>query len=131
MKEIFAPYMQQAIRDFYPSRSLTVVPIPLTTEGLHARAFNQATAIAELIAKQYKLPIVHTLSRKERFTEKQSKKSRKQRLMTKNPFFLTKTLESDVLLVDDIYTTGMTIHHAATLLKEAGCQKIYSFTLIR
>ncbi|WP_238343497.1 ComF family protein [Gracilibacillus saliphilus] len=131
LKEIFTPYIQKELRNFYPIESLTIVPIPLTDERLQERAFNQATAIAEVIAKHNKNPVIAALSRKASQSEKQSKKSRQQRITTKNPFFLTKSLETDVLLVDDIYTTGMTIHHAATLLKEEGCPNIYSFTLIR
>ncbi|WP_018931046.1 ComF family protein [Gracilibacillus lacisalsi] len=131
LTEIFTPYIQRELRNFYPIESLTIVPIPLTNERLQERAFNQATAIAEVIAKHTKNSVIATLSRKASQSEKQSKKSRQQRITTKNPFFLTKSLETDVLLVDDIYTTGMTIHHAATLLKDAGCPNIYSFTLIR
>ncbi|WP_208587463.1 ComF family protein [Gracilibacillus suaedae] len=131
LKEIFTPYIKKEIRNFYPTKSFTIVPIPLTDERHQERAFNQATAIAEVIATHYENSIITALSRKSSHSEKQSKKSRQQRIKTKNPFFLTKSLETDVLLVDDIYTTGMTIHHAAKLLKEAGSPNIYSFTLAR
>ncbi|SFM23881.1 competence protein ComFC [Gracilibacillus orientalis] len=131
LKDIFSPYIKKEIRNFYPTKSFTIVPIPLTNERLHDRAFNQAIAIAEIIAHHHKNPVIHALSRNVSHSEKQSKKSRQQRITTKNPFFLTKSLETDVLLVDDIYTTGMTIHHAAKLLQEAGCAHIYSFTLVR
>ncbi|MGP4040736.1 ComF family protein [Gracilibacillus sp. D59] len=131
LKEIFNPYIKKEIQSLFPITSLTIVPIPLTNERLHDRAFNQAEAVAEIITDHYKNPVSHALSRKASHSEKQSKKSRQQRITTKNPFFLTETLETDVLLVDDIYTTGMTIHHAARLLKEAGCAHMYSFTLVR
>jgi len=51
--------------------------------------------------------------------------------MTVNPFNLVKSLNNPVLLVDDIYTTGRTLRHAAQLLKEAGCQEVYALTLCR
>ncbi|QGH34044.1 ComF family protein [Gracilibacillus salitolerans] len=131
LKEIFTPYIKKEVRNLYPMKSFTIVPIPLTKDRLQDRAFNQATAIAEIIAHHNKNPVKDALSRKANYSEKQSKKSRQQRITTENPFFLTKTLETNVLLVDDIYTTGMTIHHAARLLKDAGCSHIYSFTLVR
>jgi len=34
-----------------------------------------------------------------------------------------------VLLVDDIYTTGVTINKVAKVLKKAGCQKVYFLTI--
>lgn len=39
--------------------------------------------------------------------------------------------DKDILLVDDIYTTGSTLRHAATMLLEAGAKSVSSLTLIR
>ncbi|HBC90402.1 MAG TPA: ComF family protein, partial [Lactococcus sp.] len=36
-----------------------------------------------------------------------------------------------VLLIDDVYTTGRTLQHAITVLKEAGAQDVRSFSLCR
>ncbi|GAE95068.1 competence protein F homolog [Gracilibacillus boraciitolerans JCM 21714] len=131
LREIFQHDIDISLPTFFPIKDITIVPIPLTEERLYERAFNQSEAIAEMIAKKWNRPIETILKRKAQFSEKQSKKSRKERLNTTNPFLLTKSLEKEVLLVDDIYTTGMTIHHAAKQLKAAGCPKVYSFTLIR
>ncbi|MTH55053.1 ComF family protein [Bacillus mangrovi] len=105
-----------------------LVPIPLSIERLQERGFNQA----ELLAKAIRRPILLPL---ERITsEKQSKKSRRERLAG-GPLF---KLSSDHLLqgavlviVDDIYTTGNTVYQAARLLKDAGAASVSSLTLIR
>lgn len=131
LKEIFSYAIRKNIGKWYPMKELVIVPIPLTEERQWERAFNQSEAIAELIQDHYHRPVCHLLGRKSDFSEKQSKKSRQQRINSRNPFFLEKSIESSVLLVDDIYTTGMTIHHTAALLKQAGCSSVYSFTLIR
>src|SRR5690625_1097913 len=64
-------------------------------------------------------------------SEKQSKKTRSERLSADNPFVAAKKVNKPVILVDDIYTTGTTLRHAATLLKEQGCPEVYAYTLIR
>lgn len=102
-----------------------IVPIPLSDERLYERAFNQAEVIAKWIHPQ----IAPILRREHR--EKQSKRTRYERITSKNPFILTKTINKRVLLVDDIYTTGTTLRHASTLLKENGCPRVDAFTLIR
>ncbi|WP_040512456.1 amidophosphoribosyltransferase [Gracilibacillus halophilus] len=129
----FAPFIRKAFSANFGqlAKSLTIIPIPLTHMRAYERAFNQAQAIAQIIANAYKIPIIDALKRNEEITEKQSKKSRYERLETKNPFFLSQKLHTNVLIVDDIYTTGMTIHHAAKQLKKAGSPSIYSFTLAR
>ncbi|MGY4788699.1 ComF family protein [Bacillus sp. OHL2] len=40
-------------------------------------------------------------------------------------------VQRDIILVDDIYTTGATIYDAARILKDAGAKSVSSFTLIR
>src|SRR5699024_5852153 len=97
-------------------------------ERLINRGFNQSLAIAEKLARntsdiQQVLQRIHS--------EKQSKKTRSQRIFGKNPFKLIKKTNKSVILVDDIYTTGTTLRHAATLLKQGGCPAIYSYSLIR
>lgn len=101
------------------------VPIPLSEERMRERGFNQSEAIIQLTEKE---PI-HLLSRSG--TSKQSKKQRQERVKSENPFQLLKPIYTPALLVDDIYTTGTTLRHAASLLKEVGCPAVYSFTLFR
>lgn len=101
------------------------VPIPLSKERLLERGFNQAKVLADFLPIQTK----ELLSRNH--SEKQAKKTRFERVSARNPFFLQKRINKPVILVDDIYTTGATIRHAATLLREQGCPKVYAYTLIR
>lgn len=104
---------------------ITVVPIPLSDTRLMERGFNQAEMLAQFISAQQSMVL------QRQFSEKQSKKTRKERLISINPFKLQKPINIPVLLVDDIYTTGRTLRHAAELLKEAGCPAVYALTLCR
>ncbi|GAB3056894.1 ComF family protein [Virgibacillus ainsalahensis] len=106
-------------------KDLVAVPIPLSKERQYERGFNQAKMLADFLPIQTKevLTRVHG--------EKQSKKTRRDRILTDNPFEITETLHNTILLVDDIYTTGTTLRHAAGLLKAHGCPNVYAYTLIR
>ena len=106
-------------------KKAVLLPVPLSTERLRERGFNQAQALAELAG----LPVEMALAR--HHGEKQSKKTRQERLSSENPFYLLRPVQIPVILVDDIYTTGITIRHAARLLKENGCPEVYAFTLAR
>lgn len=104
------------------------VPIPLSAERLYERGFNQAEAILHYA----NIPYIPCLSRTH--GEKQSKKTRQQRLQSENIFSLKgkdRINAQDILLIDDIYTTGATLRHAAKLLKEAGAHSVSSFTIAR
>lgn len=123
-------FRQQFIQAFkekfaHIEKDALIVPIPLSEERLGERGFNQAKVLAEFLP----------LKRKEIITrvhgEKQSKRSRSERISTTNPFLMTNTINKPVILVDDIYTTGTTLRHAGALLKKHGCPEVYAFTLIR
>ncbi|GAA0285718.1 competence protein ComFC [Gracilibacillus halotolerans] len=128
---LFKPYISEKFPQFYPNTKIPLVPIPLTDERMYERGFNQAEAIAQIIRDQFHNPIVHALSRKQNSHEKQSKKSKIQRIQADNPFKLKISINKPIIIVDDIYTTGTTIHHAAKRLKEAGSPAVYSLTMIR
>lgn len=109
------------------SRNVLLVPIPLSKERLIERGFNQAEALASFLP----LPLWNALERRDH--EKQSKKQKRERL-TAPQFYVkdSKQIEGkDIVLIDDIYTTGATVYHAATQLRRYGASSVSSFTLIR
>ncbi|OZM56517.1 hypothetical protein CIB95_12150 [Lottiidibacillus patelloidae] len=111
---------------------LPTVPIPLSKKRQYARGFNQAVGIAE----QLKVPIHNVLTRLAS-DKKQSKKDKKKRFSYKKPMFACKDLPhsilkgGEVLIIDDVYTTGATIRHAAKALKDRGVARVFSLTLAR
>jgi competence protein ComFC len=125
LSKVFAVDLRLALQDF---KYDYIVPIPLSEERLYERGFNQA----EAIIKAVELNPTHLLSRMH--TEKQSKKSRTERIHIKQVFKLQTGIDINskkILLIDDIYTTGSTLRQAAKILKEHGAARVYSFTLAR
>ncbi|MEC5422864.1 ComF family protein [Virgibacillus sp. C22-A2] len=106
-------------------KEAVIVPIPLSEERILERGFNQARVLADFLPLENKdiLRRIHG--------EKQSKKTRNERIHTKNPFILNESINKTTILVDDIYTTGTTLRHAATLLKDQGSPEVYTYTLVR
>lgn len=106
-----------------------LVPIPLSEERLYERGFNQAESliIEAGFAPTNLLTRVHT--------EKQSKKTRNERIHLPQVFQIAQTSQpirqKRILLIDDVYTTGSTLRHAAERLKQAGAKSIKSLTLAR
>lgn len=107
------------------TKDMIIVPIPLSTERLHERGFNQAKVLADFLPMENEelMTRVHN--------EKQSKLTRTERISSENPFQIKSRINKKVILVDDIYTTGRTLRHAASLLRKHGCPEVYAYTLIR
>ena len=76
--------------------------------------------------------------RSERFLEKReekasSSKTRSERLATELPFFIKDgaKVPKKILLIDDIYTTGVTLNRVKKLLENAGADEVRTFSLVR
>ncbi|MFB4167825.1 ComF family protein [Virgibacillus sp. JSM 102003] len=123
----FKPFYTEAFEKEFISlpKDIVAVPIPLSNERMKERGFNQSLQLADFLP----LESCELLTRVH--GEKQSKKTRKERISALNPFKITKTINKPVVLTDDIYTTGSTLRHAASLLKEQGCPTVYALTLVR
>nr|WP_309098555.1 ComF family protein [Fredinandcohnia onubensis] len=125
ISSIFKTPLKKAFNTHFNS-SYLVVPIPLSNERLYERGFNQAKALAGLLG----VPVHEVLARTH--LEKQSKKGRSERIAGENVFRLTDEVHGkDILLVDDIYTTGSTLRHVGKVLLEAGAKSVSSLTLMR
>lgn len=105
-----------------------LVPIPLSQERLYERGFNQSAALV----REAGFTPTNLLERLH--SEKQSKKSRKERIHLQQVFRPISNAEfqnKKIVLIDDIYTTGSTLYHAAKVLRAAGAASVSSFTLAR
>jgi competence protein ComFC len=82
--------------------------VPMTRKELFGRKFNQTMLIAQEVARKYNIPMLKGL-KKQINTRKQvelSKKEREENL--KNAFSMEEKIKGNVLLIDDVYTTGST-----------------------
>jgi len=109
-----------------------VIPVPLHSKKLQDRGFNQAEKIFHPWANACQLIWLDALIRC-RDTKPQYKMTvAERRSNMRGAFSLREDLkvrEKKVLLVDDIFTTGVTMQECAMVLKKAGAKKICGLTL--
>jgi ComF family protein len=115
-----------------------LVPVPLHRKRMQHRHFNQAEEIARVLADQTGLPVVRAL-RRTRQTDSQTHLTRKQRMANLlNAFEITRhgrhrieATPAGAVLVDDVFTTGSTVHECAKTLLRAGFLQVFVVTVMR
>lgn len=104
-----------------------VVPVPLHPKRLAERGFNQA----EILASKLGRPVSCVL-RRVRSTISQTGLHRMQRQANvRGAFVCLQPLQGEVLLVDDVATTGATLDECARILKLAGAKRVSGVVVAR
>ncbi len=111
-----------------------LIPIPITRTRKRTRGFNQAEALARAIARRDPNLIVIDALEKIRDTTPQAKlKNRAERLGNLAGCFRVIDPSSvqgrNIIVIDDIATTGATISEAKRVLKKAGARKVIGLTV--
>lgn len=111
-----------------------LVPVPLHPRRLRERQFNQAAILAGHLSKTSGIPVREVL-RRTRHTGTQTRLDRKARRQNlRDAFSLrqnTDVTNLDLLLVDDVLTTGSTLDACAAILIENGARSVRALTVAR
>jgi ComF family protein len=114
---------------------MVVIPVPLHLKKLQERGFNQALLLARHVSKHLKAELDPLTLRRVRDTRPQTGLKRKERRKNVRKAFdilePDKIKKRDVILIDDVATTGSTMDECARVLKRAKAQRVYCITLAR
>ncbi len=110
----------------------TLVPIPMPRLRKYMRGYNQAEYIAQSLSQQCSLPINTDLLNRLSSPQRQvTTKTRSERL--KNQYHSFKVIndvrDMNIILVDDVTTTGATISEARRVLLKAGAKSVKALTI--
>ena len=119
-----------------------VTPVPLTSARLASRGYNQAweltkalrraapaeagrdKTLADALLRLGEVPDQHSLTREQRLRNLQG-------IFLAHPLRCPQLAQARVLLVDDVRTTGATLHSAAHALLQAGAQAVHALVFAR
>ena len=138
-KDYLATTLSRLMSDFIREYDVPVnfldliVPVPLHPARLREREFNQAELLARLIASLYKIMVSADNLIRRRYTKTQTELESQDRLVNVKDSFAVRTPElfkgKNILLVDDVMTTGATSSEAALALKNAGANIVFDLTI--
>ncbi len=133
---ILAGRLKTFSRKFSVTTFNLIVPVPLSAQRQTDRGFNQADAIADVVSRELSVPVDRSsLIRKRHTPMHRAGMDRKAREMSvENAFAVTRPNlihGRNILLVDDIFTSGATVSNCAKALKKKGAGNVSVLTLAR
>jgi ComF family protein len=133
--KILVEYLKNCdIKEYFYECDL-IIPVPLHPKRLKERSFNQAQLLAEILGEELKIPVISDNLIRVKETSSQINLNKKEREENVRGAFSLKEKENikgkNILLIDDVYTTGSTVRECAKILKKFGAKKINVLTLAK
>ena len=110
-----------------------VAAVPMHPRKMRARGYNQAALLARKFASASGLPFLPVALSKVRESEPQSTLHRDERALNVKGAFQAAACVAgaDILLIDDICTTGATLRACAKAMRRAGAERVVGLTVAR
>jgi ComF family protein len=137
LAKILIAYWEKILKNFPQlSANYLAIPIPLSSKKFNERGFNQSEEIAQLFANHFNLEIVSDALIRIKNNPPQAKiENYEERTQNVKGIFLVKKPEliqnKNIILIDDVFTSGATLQEASRLLKESGAKRIVGLTIAK
>jgi competence protein ComFC len=129
---VFADMLCDAIADAMPDRHFdAVVPVPMTKSKMKMRRHNQAETLARHVAEHLSVPCLpDVLLRHDGMATQHmlGREARHENAAAAYDAVPGASVRGDILLVDDVMTTGATADRCAQLLRSIGAQDVVAAT---
>lgn len=105
-----------------------IVPVPTATSRVRQRGYDQAKLIARALARSSNLPYLDCLARSGQSHQVGARRAERLKQL-KNAYRIKGHVDlanKNIILIDDVLTTGSTLNAAAVYLKQAGAKRVYA-----
>ena len=110
-----------------------MIPVPLHENRFKSRGFNQSALLADYLSQKTGIPCMENVLIRPLDTQTQTGLNRSKRAENLKNAFTTVGPETirnkNILLIDDVHTTGATADSCSRVLRKAGAAKVYVITI--
>lgn len=134
--QVFVDLIAESLWRFELPKELTIIPVPLHAKRKRWRGFNQAEMLAKSLAESFGVPFADVLVRVRETASQVGLKRDKRKENVKGAFAQRlaqgRTINvkgKDIVLVDDVYTSGATMGECCRVLKKAGAGEVWGLAV--
>ena len=130
--EQLGPHLAKVVGQLQPIDAL--VPVPLHRNRLRERGFNQSAVLATMVGEQLGIPVLSALERTRATAQQTGLSAAERRLNVEGAFAVRGAGDlggTQLLLIDDVVTTGAVLNACATTLSRGGATSVRAAALAR
>jgi len=112
-----------------------ILPVPLYAERLAGRGYNQALELARIVSSELEIELLDGLEKTRNINFQgrrwQGRLEQIAGLYRINQNVIETVRDKNIILIDDVITTGLTVNKCAEVLKDSGASSVIAFTATR
>jgi len=108
-----------------------IVTVPGRRSSVRQRGWDQTLVIAEILKTRYGCSVVKLLKRTGGRSQKKLSYIQRRENLRGHIVTVSREIPSEILLLDDIFTTGASLNECARVLKKAGAEEVNGITIAR
>ena len=114
-------------------KEVVLVPLPTIAKHVRERGFDHTALLAKMFGKQRGLTVTTSLLRRRTNTVQREATAHQRKMQAKEVFRVQGEVNNEAIyvLVDDVMTTGATLHYGAKALRDAGAHEVWAVVLAR
>lgn len=127
--QTFAAEMADFVRERWPSTSFDgLVPVPMTKRGRRKRGFDQVATLTAELSELLEIPVLPAVRKRRETSPQHEMKGPQRRANVYDAYDLTgiDIQGKNILVIDDVITTGSTVREIAQVLKDGGCADVFA-----
>ncbi len=109
----------------------TLVPVPADRDRSLKRGHEPATQLARELGRRWELPVERLLRRTRAGQRQRGLSQADRRANVRGAFAAARQIQTRIVLIDDVYTTGSTVNAAASALRKGGARRVDVVTFAR
>lgn len=122
----YQTFLAHTLLELKLKRFQAIVPMPISNERLKERGYNQMMVIGKILSKKLQIPIWQPIERSAQHSQKGlTRVERIEDIQSQfKPIRSEKGKFRNILIIDDVVTTGSSVNALANALEKLGCQNI-------
>jgi len=135
-KQMLAAPLASLLVDYlaeYPISADVIVPVPLHPRRLAERGYNQSALLAQCLSQALGWPVIEDSLIRVHHTQPQVEQldaqARRENVQAAFVCQDNRLANAQVLLIDDVYTTGATLQACGQALRQRGVRSVWALTL--
>lgn len=133
-KRVIKYFLKECIKKLETERIKVdyFTPVPLNYRKKSIRGYDHVSIITKKLAKHFNIKYKKLLKEEKKINSQKKLKIYDRNINIYGKFLPGKNLKINgktILLIDDVYTTGMTVNECARILKKIGAKEVFSLTI--